>query len=250
MKRKVVEHESKVPEMKRIGIIGGFGQWATLDVIERMLKASAIRVPQYGNRGYPPFDLRMVNRAPMLLNKDGSFPDVLEPSPELLEAAKFVGENSDFLILPSNTPHLFAKDIEKAAGKPLLSMVDLTVNEVKRRACKRVGVLAIGLTLEKRLYQEPLESEGVRAVVIPKELSDKLDKEGVYPLQEGASAKDVSAVAHEAVSYLRNQNVDGIILGCSELPILLGKGADDSDIINPSQLLAEAAVKKDLEDNS
>lgn len=248
--RKVAKHESEVPSMKRIGIIGGLGQWATLDIIERLMRASVLRVPQYGNRGYPPLNLRMLNRAPMLLNDDGSFPDVLKPSPELLEAAKFVGVNADFLIMPSNTPHLFAKEIEAAAGKPLLSMVDVTIEEVERRACKRVGVLAIGVTLKERLYQDPLEAKKVKSVGIPEELSRKLDEEGVWPLQEGAKARNVSAPAHEAVAYLREQKVDGIIIGCTEIPLLLGGVADDSDIINPSQLLAEAAVKKALGDNS
>ena len=96
-----VQHESKVPVMRRIGIIGGFGQWATQDIVNRILKASVVRVPQYGNRGYPPMDIRIVNQAPMKLNPDGSFPDELEPDPSLLEAARFVGTHSDFLILRS-----------------------------------------------------------------------------------------------------------------------------------------------------
>lgn len=246
MERKVVGHESEVPQMKRIGVIGGFGQWATLDILSRILKASAVNVPQYGNRGYPPIDLRMVNRAPMKLNEDGSFPEVLEPSPELLEAARFVGEQADFLILPSNTPHLFTREIEEAAGKPLLSIVDVTVDEVVRRNCRRVGVIAIGLTLDKRLYQNPLEERGIESVVLPAELAERLDNEGIYPVQEGASPSDVAQVAHEAVEYLRKQKVDGIILGCTEVPILLGQVAEDSDIINPSQLLAEAAIKRVL----
>lgn len=248
MAREVVGHELEVPSMKRIGVIGGFGQWSTLDTLQRILKVSSLTVPQYGNRGYPPLDVRMVNRAPMKLNEDGSFPETLEPSPELLEAARFVGQHSDFLILPANTPHLFTREIEEAAGKSLLSIVDVTIEEVVRRKCKRVGVIAIGLTLDKRLYQKPLEEKGVGSVVLPKELSEILDNEGIYPIEEGANANDVGPVAHEVVEYLRKQKVDAIILGCTEVPILLGKAAEEPDIINPSQLLAEAAVKMSLGD--
>ncbi len=247
MGRTVVDHESKVPSMKRIGVIGGFGQWATLDILNRILKVSTSTIPQYGNRGYPPFDLRMLNRAPMVLNEDGSYPDVLEPSTELLEAARFVGKNADFLILPSNTPHLFSSEIEKAAGKPLLNMINETVDQVVKKGFKKVGILAIGLTLKKGLYQKPLTTKGVESVVLSKELSDKLDKEGVYPLQEGASVQAIGDIAYKAVTYLRGQKVKGVILGCTEIPILLGEITDDHDIINPSQILAEAAVKRALE---
>ena len=247
MERRIAKHESEVPQMKRIGVIGGFGQWATLDVMERILKESVVRVPQYGNRGYPPMDIRMCNRAPMLLNEDGSFPDMLEPSPELLDAARFVGANAAFVILLANTPHLFAKQVEEAAGKPLLSIVDVTVNEAVRRNYRRVGVMAIGVTVKKRLYQDPLEERGIESVTLPKELSDRLDDEGVYPIQEGANPEEVSDIAFKVVEYLRGQKVDGIILGCTEIPILLGKTSTDSDILNPSQLLAKAAVKRALE---
>ena len=242
-----VQHESKVPVMRRIGIIGGFGQWATQDIVNRILKASVVRVPQYGNRGYPPMDIRIVNQAPMKLNPDGSFPDELEPDPSLLEAARFVGTHSDFLILPSNTPHLFKRQIEEASGKPLLSIIDVTVNEVKKRKYKRVGIIAIGLTLKKRLFQDPLDLIGVESVTLPEDMSQAMDEEGIWELQEGAEANDVNASTKAAVAYLREKAVDGIILGCTEIPILLGDEAEATDIINPSQLLAEAAVDRALE---
>ena len=249
MKREIAAHESEVPQMKRIGIIGGFGQWATLDVIERICRYTADHLPQYGNRGYPPMDVRFMNKAPMLLNSDGSYPGELTPSPEFLEAAKYVGESADFLILPSNTPHFFQTEIEHASGKKLLSMVDVTVEEANRSKCKRVGILAIGLTLEKRLFQDPLEKVGIESVIISNEFSDRLDDEGVYPVQQGVPVSEIGTpnIAHEAVDYLRSQQVDGIILGCSELPLLLGSETDARDILNPSQLLAEAAVKKALQ---
>lgn len=250
MARTVVTHETAVPKMKRIGIIGGLGQWATLDIIKRILDVSAARIPQYGNRGYPPMDIRMVNRAPMLLNEDGTFPDVIEPAPELSDAARFIGKDADFIILLAHTPHLFAKQIEETAKKPFLSIIDVTINEILRRGCKRVGIIAIGLTLDRRMYQNPLEEKGIETVVIPKELSDTLDEKGIWAIQEGASTEDIGDIGLRTITYLREQNVDGIILACTELPILLGSTANDPDIINPSQILAEAAVTKALRKNS
>ena len=244
--RVVAQRESEVPRMKRIGVIGGFGQWSTLDIVERIFRESVRRVHQYGNRGYPRTIVDFNNRAPMILNPDGSVPELIEPSPEILESARLIGANSDIVILAANTPHLFKKQIEEAAGKPLLSIVDVTVDEAVRRGCKRVGVMAIGPTLERRLYQDPLEQKGIETVALPKNLSERLDVEGIYQIEEGAQPDEVGDITHVGVDYLRKQGVNGIILGCSEIPILLGDNANDPDIINPSQLLAEAAVKKAL----
>ncbi|KKR29237.1 MAG: Aspartate racemase, partial [candidate division CPR2 bacterium GW2011_GWD2_39_7] len=200
--RIIANHESEVPFLKRVGVIGGMGQWATLDILNRIFRASVdFPVPQYGNRGYPPMDIRMVNKAPMILNSDGSYPDALDPSPTLLEAAKFVGKNSDFLICTSNTAHIFAKEIEKAAGKPLLSLVDVAIQEAKRRNCRRVGVMAIGVTLREGLFQGPLKKIGVESVLLPVELGYKLDEEGIYPVQQGGDPQEFSKVACDAIDY-------------------------------------------------
>jgi len=234
--------------MKRIGVIGGMGQLATLDILSRIFKAAvAYSVPQYGNRGYPPLDIRMINQAPMNLNSDGSYPDLLEPSSALLEAAKFVGKDADFMIVASNTAHVFTSEIEQAASKPLLSLVNVAIDEAIRRGCKRVGVLAIGITLREKLFQKPLETAGIESILLPDSLKSRLENEAIYPLQEGADPKELSKPALAALAYFVDQNVDAIILGCTEIPILLGSRADGDGIINPSQLLAEAAVRKSLQ---
>jgi len=246
MTRHLAQHESEVPKMKTIGVVGGFGQWATLDILERIYRVAADRIPQYGNRGYPKTIIHVLNRAPMVLNQDGSYPINLEPSPEFIHAVKDVSGCSDFFIIPSNTPHLFLKEIERVAGKKILSIVDVTVEEVVRRGYKRIGLLAIGVTLDKRLYQDPLEAIGVQVISLPGELVEALEKEGIYPLQEGLPVHEIKPVAQQAIDYMRSQKVDGIILGCTEIPVLLKDAADNPDIINPSQLLAEATVKKSL----
>ena len=240
------QNKSDVPAMKRIGVIGGMGQWSTQDVINRILKVCVDQIPQYVNSGYPSFDLRMLNCFPIILNDDGTLPEILEPHPKLIEAAAFVGLHSDFIIVPSNTPHLFIRQIEEAAGKPLLSIVDVTVAEVQKRKYKRVGLLAIGLTLSERLFQTALEKIDVESVILREDISTNMDEEGVWKIMEGAVSTNVNKSTHRAVTYLREQDVDGIILGCTEVPILLGDSADEVDIINPSQLLAEAVVEKAL----
>ncbi len=242
--RIVVNNESQVPALKRIGIIGGMGQWATLDIVRRILKAAVNHpIPQYGNRGYPLMDIRMLNRAPMILNPDGSYPEILEPSPELLAAARFVGENTDVIIIGSNTAHIFSEQVEAESGKPVLSLIELAVNEAKRRGLRRVGILSIGLTVEKQLFQEPLRAAGIESVVLPVDLMKRLDDEAIYPIQEGGNPEEYQKVGIEMIEALRSYNVEAIILGCSELPILLGERAEESDIINPSELVAQKAVQ-------
>jgi aspartate/glutamate racemase len=65
----------------------------------------------------------------------------------------------------------------------------------------------------------------------------------IFQLAEGRENDKTKAVASKALADVRAKHVDGVILGCTELPLLLGELADAPDLIDPLQLLAEAAVK-------
>lgn len=234
--------ESKTVAMKTIGIIGGLGPQATIDILDRMhTECSKGLVPQNANSGYPPMYVGFCREAPMALAADGSVLQPLQPSQALLKVAKDVGGIADFLIIASNTPHLFQKEIEEASGRTVLSIVDVTVEEVRRYGFKKVGVLAVGEALKQGLYQKPLEAAGIAWEAIPDILSNALDKT-IFAVMEGGDPAALRGPAVVAVTHLRTR-VDGIILGCTELPLLLGKDCEQPDLINPSQLLAEAAVR-------
>ncbi|MFY9462672.1 MAG: amino acid racemase, partial [Candidatus Sungiibacteriota bacterium] len=173
---------------------------------------------------------------------DGSVVNPLQPSQALLKVAKDVGAITDFLIIASNTPHLFQKEIENVSGRKVVSIVDATIAEVERRGYAKVGVMAVGEALKRGLYQHPLDHLGIAWEAIPKSISEDLDKT-IFALMEGGDIKTLRKTTQDVVTYLRAQHVDGIILGCTEFPLLLGKEGERQDIINPSQLLAEAAVR-------
>lgn len=229
--------------MKTIGIIGGLGPQATIDILDRMHKAcNDGLVPQNANSGYPPMYVGFCREAPMALAADGSMLQPLQPSPELLKVARDIGAISDFLIIASNTPHLFQREIEEVSGRQVLSIVDVVVAEARRRGLKRVGILAVGEALKQGLYQKPLDAIGISWEAIPGHMSEMLD-ESIFALMEGGDAVGLGESAREAVAYLRARHTDGVILGCTEVPLLLRYICEPKDIINPSQLLAEAAVR-------
>lgn len=228
--------------MKTIGIIGGLGPQATMDFVAKIHQVSQKLIPQNVNVGYPPLFVYYYRHFPMVINKDGSIPEILKPDPRLLEVAKQVGEHSDFLVMASNTPHFFQKEIEQASDRKILSMVDVTLEEIKKRELKKVGIIALGATSRHRLYQDPLDQLGVDWEELPNDLAEELDK-SIFSLMEGENLNKINKSAKESVQYLREKNVEATILGCTETPLLLEKDLETSDIINPAQLLAEAAVK-------
>lgn len=230
--------------MKTIGILGGLGPQATMDFVQRVHDVSQHRRPQeLGNSGYAPMAVYYHRNPPMLVNEDMTPVLPFQPDPQLLEGARWLGQAADFLVITANGPHMMANEIEEAAGIPLLSMIEAAMAEVKRRRWQQVGVLAMG---EPRVYAGPLADAGLELEGIGSPLRDLLDKT-ILRFMAGHSGDEATAVALEAVEELRMRGVDGIILGCTEIPLLLGGATNAADLINPSQLLAETAVRKALE---
>ena len=178
-------------------------------------------------------------RPPVLMDGDGGPLRPLQLDPCLLDAARRLGSWADFLVITSNGVHHLQAEIEAAAERPVLSMVDLAVAEVCRRGWQRVGVLTF---VEPSIYQQPLEARGIRCEVIGPEQQALVDA-AVHALAAGTSGPAETAHVMTAVDSLRQRGVDGVILGCTELPLLLGAASEAPDLINPIEYLAEAAVR-------
>ena len=225
--------------MKTIGILGGLGPQATMDFEARIHAVSHELLPQSANGNYPPMVVYYFRHAPTLRAQDGA----LQPNPRLLEAAKKLGTWADFLVIPSNAPHRFRQEIEQASGRTIISMIDATLKEVQKRQLKRVGIVGLGVP---EVYQIPLGQLGLAYECLAEALRARLDQ-AIFALMRGQDGREERAIAREAIASLRAKGVDGIILGRTEILLLLKEEANAPDLINPGQLLAEAAVRYAME---
>lgn len=223
--------------MQTIGVLGGFGPQATMDFEAHIHQVSQQLIPQRANQGYPPLLVAYCRHAPVLMNEDGTPVLPVQLDPRLVEAARRLGAVADFLVIISNGMHLLQEQIEQAAGRKVLSMIEATLAEVERRRLTCVGVLGL---FEPRVYQIALAQRGIACETIAGDLQQRLNQ-AIWAVMEGR-AHETHAVAREAVAALRARNVEAIILGCTEIPFMLPEADTDPTLINPTQLLAEAAV--------
>ena len=211
--------------MKAIGVLGGIGPQATMDFEARVHAAARRLIPANANQGYPPLAVIYLRHAPILLADDGTPVEPKRLDPRLLDAARRLGAWADCHVVTSNGVHRWRQDIAAAAGRPVLSMIEATLDEGARRRWRTVGVLTF---TEPGVYQQ----QRLDAVVLP--------------FMAGQGGPAARATVRAAVDGLRARGVDGVILGCTELPLLLGPEAEAPDLINPTQLLAEAAVRESI----
>lgn len=229
--------------MQTIGVLGGMGPQATMDFEQRVHRVSQGLIPPHGNQGYPPMIVLYHRRPPVVVNDDSTPRLPLTLDPGLLEAARAVGASADFLVILANLPHLFQPEIERASGREVLSMIDVTLEAVRARGWTRVGALGLGLPT---IYSDRFAPLGITAETLTSEQRRPLDQ-AIIGLLEGRETDDSPRHAHDAVATLRGRGVDGIILGCTEIPLLLGPAAVSPDLLNPAQLLAGAAVARALQ---
>jgi aspartate racemase len=226
--------------MKTIGVLGGMGPQATMDFEARVHAVSQRLLPQRGNSGYPPMIVSYYRALPMLVDEQNRPLEPRQPDPRLLEAVKKLGACADFLVVPSNAPHQFQPELEEASGLKVLNMIDLVIHEVRQRGWKYIGVLGFG---EPTVYLTPLRHLDIGCETISAALSHQLDQ-AILAVMEGRAGPKEQSIARIAIERMRLQQVDGTILGCTELPLLLQEQTEAPDLINPLHLLAEAAVRE------
>ena len=225
--------------MKTIGVLGGIGPQATMDFEQRFHQAAQQLIPRRGNSGYPPLVVYYHRRPPVLVDEDGRSILPLVPDPQLLAGARQLGQITDFLVITSNGAHMLQPAIEAAAGRPVLSMIETTVAEVRQRGWRHVGVLSL---FGPHVYNQPLDAAGIRWESITSALQTPLDQ-AIMQVMDGSNDTESTAHARRAVAMLRSRGVDGIILGCTEIPLLLQADLGDADLLNPGAVLAEVAVR-------
>jgi len=225
------------PRLRRMGVLGGLGPQATMEFEARVHAVSRTLLPSRKSGGYPPMAVLYYRHPPFVLGADERPLLPLRPHPRLLDAARSLRPLADFLVMPANAPHVFHAELEEAFGGPFVSMVEAALAEVGRRGWTRVGVLGLG---KPRVYLEPLERRGVEAIALPPEERARLDA-AIFGMMEGRADPESRRAARDAVDWLRAHGADGIIPGCTEIPLLLGDAPPD--LIDPLQLLAEAAVR-------
>ena len=229
--------------MQRIGVLGGISPQATMEFEAQLHRVSQRLIAQDWNRGYPRVVVWYHRELPIQVDGDGRPLVPRRIDPGLLEGAAWLGKAADFLVVACNSAHVGVREIEAAAGCPVLSMIDVTLEEVGRRGWGRVGVLGFGGA--PAVYVDPLEAKGTRCAAIDGTLQGRLDG-GIRAVTEGRETVADHEVALAAVDALRAQGVDGVVLGCTEIPLLLGRKSEGGDLISPAAVLAEAAVSRAL----
>lgn len=159
-------------------------------------------------------------------------------------ALKLEKAGADLIILCTNTIHICSKAITENISVPFLHIAEATGMEIAKYKIKKVGLLGTRPTMEKDFYKEILHKKFDVQTVIPEEQDRKKIHEIIFnELVQGIFKDDSKAYLKSQIHELSKKGAEGIILGCTELPLLISDKDAEIPLFNTTKLHAEKAVE-------
>ena len=209
--------KSKQPDLatmhRVVGIIGGMGPEATLDLMRRVLAKTPAQDDQDHLHLLIESNPKIPSRIAHLIDGTGA-----DPTPELIRiAVNLQRAGAEALAIPCNTAHAYAHSIRRAVSIPLLDMVQLSVDQIaSSRRVARVGLLASSAVLATELYAKAFAGQGI-AVVHPARQDEVMSL--IKAVKRGETGSNMQAALAQIAAELANQ-ADVLLIGCSELSVI------------------------------
>lgn len=149
---------------------------------------------------------------------------------------------ADSFIICTNTMHKVADEVERAAGIPLLHVVDVVADEIRRKQIRKVGLLGTRFTMEQDFYRGRLLANGVEAIVPNTNDRNTVHRVIYEELCQGQVRDEARIAYREIIQRLIDEGAEGIILGCTEIAMLIGQQDSPVPVFDTTELHARAAA--------
>lgn len=226
--------------MKKIGIIGGMGSQATVDLFQKIINLT----PAHNDQEH----------IPLLIDNNTEIPDRMsyildqkcaDPTPFLIESAQNLQKiGAEAIIMPCNTAHFFMSKIIEHIDIPFLNIADCTVDVIEKSVSKDslVAILSTQGTRLAKIYDNPLE---VSQYAIEKftDTQQQLLHDIIYKGVKGGNMEKYIDIFNTFIAQIQ---AEVIILACTELPVYKPYLNTQKMLIDPTNILAQAAVNFSL----
>lgn len=189
---------------------------------------------------YPP----IVTHTPLfeMIDRAVAHDDFQALAPVLIDSVNRTAKaGADFAIIPSNTMHVVFDAVAKQSEIPVMSILEVTSDHCAKHNFGRVGILGTTPTVNRRLYDTPLANKGIEAFYPPAEDQEEMMMIIHYELIRGIFL-DKSRQKLEHITKRLAASCDAVILGCTELPLVITEDACQTRLVDTTRLLSHAAL--------
>lgn len=159
-------------------------------------------------------------------------------------ARRIESAGADCLLICTNTMHKLAPDVERSVQIPLLHIADVTAAKLLDSQISCVGLLGTRFTMEQDFYRARLSSGSGLQVLVPEERDRELVHSIIFDeLCKGLIRPESRRLYQEIIMKLQRQGAQGVVLGCTEIGLLIKEGDSAVPLFDTTEIHAEAAVK-------
>jgi len=223
---------------KTIGIIGGLSPESTILYYQYITRRY---YEQFHNYDYPKIVIYSVNFQQYInWAYQGQWQDVIADLTNVLIKLHSVG--TDFAIIACNTVHVIFDQLQQHSPIPLLSIVDATAEVVQAQKIQEVGLLGTQFTMEHPFYRRRLARYGISTITPEPSQREYLDTLILTELSHGIINPVTRKKVLKIIDSLINEGATGIVLGCTEIPLLIHH-LDYISLFDTASIHAEKALQ-------
>lgn len=223
---------------KVIGIIGGMGPEATIDLFQKIVKATPARTDQEHLRILVDCNPKIPDRVKAI------FEQAENPlGPLIATAQNLERSGAGLLLIPCNAAHYYHGEVARKVSVPVLNMIEETARYCRRKFpyLEVFGLLAGSSTVALGLYSKAFEKVGKEILNPRPETQDKV-MNCIYEIKAGNLGAQVREELLQVARELVEAGAQGVLLGCTEVPLVLQDGDLPVPFIDPTRVLAEVSV--------
>lgn len=222
-----------------VGVLGGMGPLATIDFMHKMLRAT----PAESDQEHVPV---VVSSIPQVPDRTAAWRGEGDsPLAAMLASGQRLAEaGAGLVVMPCNTAHLWFDELQAALGLPMLHLVDVALAEARALAGRgaRIGLLATDATLASGLYQQR-EAAGTDFDWLLPTAHERAEwvMPGIAAVKAGDLGRGATLLTRAAEALAR-RGAQALVLGCTEIPLVLGPVSSPLPMIDATAALARRAV--------
>lgn len=224
--------------MNTIGLIGGTSWFSTIDYY-RIINETVNK--RLGNNASAKILLYSVNFDEIVtLTKNNDWDGIAEIMKEAAINLELAG--ADCMLLCANTMHIIADQIQSVLNIPLLHIADIVAEEIQQKKMKHILLLGTKYTMQASFYADRLASKGIM-LTIPLAAEMEIINNSIYnELGKGLILAETKKTYLEIINKYIETGVEGVILGCTEIPLLIKPADCKVPLLDTTWLHATAAV--------
>ena len=231
--------------MKRIGLLGGMSWESSLEYYRLLNEAVKERLGSLNSADCVMVSIDFQPVADMMkLNNWKGIARVLEDVSRDLKRA-----GADFLVICTNTMHLLVREIEDASGLKVLQIGEAVAERITAAGLKTVGLLGTRFTMERSYYRNTLGRHGIEVIVPQERDRESVDRIIFKELCRGVFTEESREIYRSIISKLQSEGASGVVLGCTEIPLLIKQSDVEIHVFDTTAIHAAAAVEFALADN-